>query len=401
MRVREFFEEFSMDDISPDLKVLALAFFIYTLAWSSINPFLSIYIQRITGLYSSTGFLIGLMFLLRASIEIPLGDLVDKIGNKALNIFSLFNYLAVGLVYFFANSFLGIVFARVWNTFSSSGVWISGATQAREFSKKNKEGESMAFFNLAWTFAGVLGPFIAIFIVLRFPLRTVFLTLPVTSTIAAAIIWKFVPEANEKKERMEEGLKDVIFKDKLFVKEGKDFFSDKEDILVAFVHFIRKFNFGVMIMVLALFAQELGGELWQIALIYSIFYIPFLTRIEFGAMADDLGRKKILSIGVLFSTGVLFSIFLINSLAMMFVLTLLLAVGISMVAPSVEGIITKLGEGWEGEITGIYRSVGSLARGIGPIVAGVIADVYSLSHIFLLCGLLFITTIPVVWKIEL
>ncbi len=401
MRLREFFEKFSMDDISTELKILAAAFFIYYLAWGVINPFISIYIHRITGIYSGTGFLIGFMFLLQLSVMMPLGDLVDKIGSKIITVFSFFNYMGVGLVYFFANSFVGILVARAWNTFSSSGVWISGVTLAREFSKNDKEAESMAFFNFAWTVSSVIGPLLGILILLLFPLRTVFLLLPICAVVAAAIVHGFVPEAIEKRERIGKGIKDVIFKDRVFAKEFKDLFSKKENIMVAFIHFIRRFNFGVMTMVLALFARELGGELWQVAIIYSIFYIPFMTRIEFGAFADDFGRRKMIGIGTLLSSLVLFNLFMVNSLPIVFVLTLILAIGTSMIAPSVEGIITRIGRGWEGEATGIYQSVGSLAMGTGPIIAGIISDIYSLNHAFLLSGLMFLTVFPVLWKLKL
>lgn len=401
MRLREFFEEFSMDDISKELKVLSLAFFVYYLAWGSINPFISIYIHRITGLYSGTGFLVGLLFLLQAVVMVPLGDLVDKIGSKIVNLFSFLNYIAVGLIYFLANSILGIVIARIWNTFSSSGVWISGVTLAREFSREDKEAESMAFFSFASNISRIIGPLLGIVIILKFPLRFLFLMLPICAILAATVIRRFVPEAIDKSERIAKGVKEVIFKDRVFVKEGKDFFSERRNTMIIFIHFIRKFNSGIMFMVLALFARQLGGELWQIALIYSAFYIPFLTRVEFGAMADDFGRKKFIGIGTSFSSVVLLGLFLVSSLFQMFALTIFLAIGTSMIAPSIEGIVTRLGRDWEGEITGIYKSIGSLAKGVGPIVAGFIADIYSLNHIFLLSAILFVTTFPVLWKIEL
>lgn len=387
MKPFEFIKNFSFKDISPELTILGLAFFIYYLPWGMISPYMPLYFYHITGSYSGVGLITGIMFLLQIVIFLPLGKLADRIGRKKLTIFSLLNYLVVGPLYWLSNSFIGLTIARIWNSFSASGLWVGAQTMVRDFSKKNKEASSMGFFNFATTISSVIGPLLASFLILYLPVRNLFLLLPVSALMASALIKK-LPEPKKTPEKIKDGLKDLVTKDKIFLKESKDYLSSPENLKISFLHFVSNFNFSVVMMILPLLIIKTGAALWQVGIVYSFFYLPFLSELKFGQLSDKYGRKKLMLIGFLLSSLFFFLLFQAKSVPEIFLLVVLTSVGLSMVGPSIQGFITRLSRGKEGEITGIYQSIGALGYGTGPFVAGFIADLFSLGHVFLLCAFL-------------
>lgn len=378
-------EKFHLNEIPVELKHLSFAFFIYFLAWGMIKPYISIYFYRILGTYSMTGIIVGFSFLLRVIVSPPLGDLLDKIGRKKMTIFSLANYVVVGPLYWVANSFYHLVVARIYNAFTAPGAWGGAKSMVRDISKEGKESEGMGYFYFVVNNSKVLGPLMGAVFVIYLNIRNLFLLLPLTGLMAALFVKYKVPET-VRGEKVRDGIKDVVTKDGVFLKEFGDYFSERENLKISFYHFTTKFIFGVLGMVLALFVKRIGAKIWQVGVIYSVFYLPFLTRLEFGHLADEKGGDKIIIGGSLISSAFLFVLFFVQSLVITFFLTLFISLGLAMLSSAIQGFITRMGKGREGEMTGLYQSIGSLGLGTGPLIAGFLADLYSLSHAFLFCG---------------
>lgn len=387
MELHHHFErKLHLGDVPEELKMIAYGLLIYTLGWAILKPYISIYFHNILGTYSGTGIVVGSLSLIQMLIAAPLGDLLDKIGRKNWTIFSLLNYVIVGPAYWLAGSLYQLFIVRIYNAFTASGVWIGSKALVRDFSRQGKEAEGMGYFGSMLILAKLVGPLLAAVIVAYFTIKDLFLILPFTALVATFVVKLKVPESLGSEEKVKDGMRDLVKKDKIFWKEAKDFFSTKENFKISFCHFVKSFNLGIALMILALFVKEMGAELWQIGLIYSLFYLPFLPKLEFGHLADKIGRAKIAIIGSLISSLFFFLLFYVNSIFLVFCLTLFASLGLSILGPAIQGFITETGKGKEGEITGLYQSIKALGYGSGPLVAGFLSDLYSLSHAFLLCS---------------
>ncbi|MFP4633763.1 MAG: MFS transporter [Candidatus Aenigmatarchaeota archaeon] len=175
----------------------------------------------------------------------------------------------------------------------------------------------------------------------------------------------------------------------------------KELRALGLVFFIYYLSWGAIRPFFSIYFERITGTYSATGiLIGSLFMIQVLIQTPLGDLLDKVGRKKMIGVGTLISSTLFFGLFVVKSLAITFVLTLLLGIGVSMISPAVEGLITKLGKGHEGETTGTYQSIRSLGQGIGPIVAGVVAEIYTLSHAFLICGLLLLGIFPVLSRMK-
>ena len=76
---------------------------------------------------------------------------------------------------------------------------------------------------------------------------------------------------------------------------------------------------------------------------------------------------------------------------------LLHAVGYSIVTPSLQSLISRNAkEGAQGATMGVYQSAGSLARIIGPLMAGVLFDHFGIQVPFYAASFLFVTAFLVI-----
>lgn len=409
-----FFRKIHRDlsDLPSSLKRISLAFFLYSLSWGVIIPFFPLFIKSHANSYTEIGFLVGLVPLMTLLVKIPVGDLVDKISKEKVMIFSLLNYLIIGPLYAMTVTVQTMIIARVYHGIMSVGVWIPARAFVRENSPKHLEAESMGLFsasNALSTIAGsLLGAGLLTLIIIAFPAEknpiNYLFYLPAIGAVITILLLKNIPEKQTKTEPLSAAINDVVIKDKLFEKEIIDYVSEgRKGIYITALHFILNFSIGMLMMNLALTASNYNASFMQIGIIYAVFHIPFTMQFIFGDLADHIGKKKILYAGAAI-TAVFFSmLFLSSNIIYLFVFSLFVALGISMMAPVLEAYITDFGKGKDGEITGIYSSVESAGKLAGPITAGILSDVFrtsaGLNAPFALCTVLFLISIIIIKKL--
>lgn len=386
---------FSNDDNdNRNLKILSLSFFIYFIGWGIVLPYMPIYFNNIVKNYSLVGIVFGIPFLFQTLTSIPIGDLVDKIGKKAILVVSWLQYIFLGALYANVSNIIILIVTRIYNSLSATGLWVSGISTTRQLSKDGHEAKSMGIFNTGWLSGRVLGAIIASVLVLYISLNYLFYFLSIFGFLAAIVALKELSETGKHREKLKQGVKDVVYKDHIFAKEIKDFLSEPKQAKIAISYLLQGFIFTIMIMILSLFLDSLKGELWQIGLIYAVLYFPFIFQFELGELGDRMGRKRIILLGSVLASISFSILFFIESLGLIFIFALIVGLGIALITPCIEAYITDVSHGHEGETTGIFRTVRSLGAGIGPIIAGFISELYSLNLVFLFAGLL-ILLIPI------
>jgi len=384
-----------LKSIPRPLKLLTLALCVYNFGWSIISPFISLYFHSLTINYTEVGLLFAVLPLIHVFLSMPLGELTDKIGRKKMILFALLNYLIIGPIYAFLKTFWTLVFVRIYNAFSAMLVWIPHGALVRDYSPKRKEAEVIGYSNTFLNFAAIIGNVVGgllLFSVVK-NIALLFLVLPVTS-FATFLLVSGVPET-VKSERLSDGIKSV---GKVYnLKKLKKELSEKR---IAALAFFNTYGAATVGMVLALFARSMGASLLQIGLIYAIYNLPFTIQFVSGDLADRFGRKKMLISGTVLTTLFFLLLFLTTHIYALFVITLFISLGISISSPVIGAYITDLGRGHQGETTGFYTSVSSVASFAAPVFAGVLSDVFSLNAPFLLCSIMFLVATIVAINFE-
>ncbi len=375
--------EKNLKSVPKSLKLLSLAFLIYSFSWGMILPYFSIYIKSIVPNYSQVGFIISLMSIVAAVISIFVGDLIDKVGRKKILLFAFINYLVIGPIYTVTHSVSTLVAARVYHGVAAVGIWIPGRTYVRDISPADKKSEYMGYFYTASAIAYTIGPVFGALIISFLDIRSLFYAVGFAAIIAATIV-HHIPDSIKPKRSISQGLKDVVFKDKFIAKELKDYMDEKGmGVKVTMISFLSKMSSAILVMIVALYIHNLGGSLWQIGLVYSLMYLPFIFQFVFGEMADTIGSKKMLVIGASLACVFFSALFFANNYSYILLFTFFGSCGLAMVAPVVSGYVSRMAKDNNGEITGIYGAVADMAAFTGPLVAGLIADMYGLNFVFI------------------
>ena len=148
---------------------------------------------------------------------------------------------------------------------------------------------------------------------------------------------------------------------------------------------IRKTNFAYLIYILAFSGMEftltfLGVERFgfsQTQLAIMMVYIGFMLIITQGGivrrLAPKIGNKKCALIGLVTVTGGLAALSQANSTSSLYIGLALMAIGAGLCSPTLTALVSLYSDDRDqGKSLGAFRSIGSLGRAIGPILASIV-----------------------------
>ncbi len=391
--------EKNLNKVPKSLKMLSLAFLIYTLSWGIILPFFSIYIHSIIPSYSQVGFIISLMSIAAAVVSVVMGDFIDKVGRKKVILFSFANYLIIGPLYAMTHSINMLIVARIYNGIAAIGVWVPSITYVRDISPRNKRAEYIGYFYTASSISYCVGPLIGAVLVSMIDIKYLFYMLGAGAFAASLIIMK-IPDSVKPKRSMIQGMKDVFFKDRFVGKGIKDYMKEKSlGVKITFVSFLSKMSSAILVMILALYINSIGGSLWQIGVVYFVVYLPFVFQFAFGEIADHVGARKMLAIGSVISSVFFAALFVSTNIVSILIFAFLVGVGFAIISPVISIYISKMAGRNRGEITGIYGAIDEIAAFTGPIMAGLVADMYGLNFAFVFAAVAMSVVVMIAAKV--
>ena len=193
----------------------------------------------------------------------------------------------------------------------------------------------------------------------------------------------------------------MLFKDKFIGKELKDYEDEKTlGIKITLIAFFTKMSSAILIMILALYIHNLGGSLWQIGVVYSLLYFPFIFQFAFGEIADHVGARKTLIFGAFLSSVFFCALFMSNNIVSILIFAFLSGVGLAIISPVLSSYVSAMAKRKKGEITGIYGAIADIAAFAGPLVGGLMADMYGLNSAFLFGAIIMLAVIFVGLRVE-
>jgi len=380
------------DSIPKDVKNVIVGMFFYVLAWGIFDPFISIFIHSIVGNYSIAGVIYGLSFLIGAGFAMPVGDLADKVNKIKYSYRSILLYPVVGLLYFFAAQFSGVVAlalllaGRVLNgVLALFWIMIEGFIRL-----KSPKGETSATFGLyitTYKLAYVVAPLFTIPLVLFLGVGLENVHLLALALIPFPIIAAFIiSRTRDGGESLKQGINDVVVKDRVFLKEIADLKKIGAPAFVCLLlgFFIKAID-SIIFFLVPLFAISLNMSLIELSILFALINIPYLFSFFFAELADSFGKANVIAVGFAASAIALMAIGLTPLLgatfyAACFALGLILAV----LRPAVNGLITDITpRANDGEMTGTYTMVFRTSGFVTPIAFGLLSESFGLASPFM------------------
>ena len=369
------------------IKLIVLVIFLRTFGWGFVDPYWSIYLSQFQQNYTAVGILTAVMSFSALLTIIPLLRLADKMKETILIADGEILYFFVLLAFIFAGLFNNLpllIVALFFGGIAQTLLIIGTEAYIRRHNGKGNSGPFGFYIALDY-FGWILGMVLAAFLIKYYNFNSMFLFV-MPSVLASFFILPKIHERGIKS--FYRGLKKYFHS----ADDIKGIFKDCKEISPNMIFFlILAFFDGAIRMVsfvfIPLFALSINLSLKSIALLMAVMYLPYIFSYFFSEIADKCKRMNVIAFGLF--VGALSFILLYFLVTQVFVMLFAATISLSMaiIRPAYNGAITRLTpRRMLGEVTGFNNLIERLGRIIGPILTGIVADVYGIHIAFFLMG---------------
>ena len=369
--------------------------------------------EKLSGIVLFGGAL-GALYSLLQFVAAPIwGTISDRIGRRPVLLVSVFGLAISYLMWFFSGSFTLLILARFVGGIMGGNISTATAVVADVTTKGNRS-KGMATIGIAFALGFIIGPAMGgimsmIDLTSYYPALADYGVNPFSMAAAIACILSFF-NLYYLYSKFEESLPAE--------KRGKIHTSErtfnplalfkplpfKGINLTNFGHFFFLMAFSGMEFTLTFLAVE-RMSYTSMDNAYMFIFIGFVIALVQGGFvrrkAGQIGEKKVAVMGLICILPGLIAIGMSSSSFLLYVGLFFLAVGSSMAIPCLTTLVSLYTPAdRQGHSIGIFRSLGALARVIGPIAASLIywkfgsSSPYYIGSAFLVLPIIMISILP-------
>ncbi len=372
--------------VPQPIKIIAGMMFWFEFGFGFIDPWWSIYIEKITDNLFITGVIISLFSLAGLALALPLGQVIDRFDHKVIIRISLVMYLIVAGLYFTAgylNSVVLLVAAVLINGVSSIIIYETSQAYVDNHYQGDKSFNYSFFITLA-AMGYMVGTLAVLAVVTWWPLYYGFLV------VALFVLLTLVIERHLPSTSTQTAPVSLIFKD-LFSSQsfGKAIKALPHYNLFFYLQIVAIFcllfiQFGFMVF-LPLFGLEQQLNLLQIGLVSIFFQIPILFSMYFATLLESVPKKYIVFSFFTLVSILMFIFFIIHSPAIFFLTSFLLSSSLVILNLTIRPVIFSLSpDHLEGEAASITKFAEKAATISAPLVVGWLAATYHIIFSYML-----------------
>ncbi len=375
----------ALQEVPKATKYLSMVMLVAWIGQSMVWNFLPIYFERYIQNVFLIGFLVSLPPLITILMDIPVSNYIQRVGEKFVFLVGLiFNVLPA--VAYLGAAPLFIVTGKMFEGITKSLIWNSGWSLSLKTSNEKTEGESISIFLLGINLAAVIGPVIGGYLLISYGFQLPFIIWILTSSIAILVFISYIgysPESDAVDNFEKLFKKKTYFDDFHHLEQNWD--SIKPVYTLIFLHSII-FSFYWLAVPLAL--DEVGASFIEMGFIFGLAALPSVFQIFFGRFADHVGRHKSLIIFSAILTPILVAMYFSQSVIVLGALFFLAAALTNGMSPPIHTMLDiRAPEEVESELVGFMELFKHIGQFTGPLAAGAVASVASLSVSFAAAGI--------------
>lgn len=354
---------------------------------------------------------LGALYSLLQFVAAPLwGGISDRVGRKPVLLISIFGLMLSYVLWFFAGSFTILILARFIGGIMGGNLSVATAAVADVTDKSNRS-KGMAFVGIAFACGFIFGPAIGGVLTLFNPLDY-FESLvgygvnPFSFAAGFAAILSLINLISvyfNFEETLVVGKAEKSYKTSNIIKLFKPLpIPDVNRTNLSYFLFISAFS-GMEFTLTFLAVERLGYSSLDNA--YMFIFIGVLLAVVQGGFvrrrADSMGEKRMALMGYFILIPGLVLIGMTQSSYTLYLGLAFLATGSALAIPTLTSLVS-LGspDELQGQSLGIFRSLGSLGRVIGPIAASLIYWKYGSTVPYVLGAVFLIIPILILQKIK-
>lgn len=370
-----------LDEIPDIAKYLSAVFLLAWIGRSTVWNFLPVYFENNIESVFLVGILTSLSSAVPIILDIPVGNLVQRAGEKIVIFLGL--TMAIFPPIFYYTAFVPFLFmGKFVEGVAKTLIWNGGWSLTLKSSSEESESESISIFLLGINMAIVVGPVIGGYIIEGYGFGIPMMLWVITSTLAILAYYSYI--GTEREERLGESLEEVM--------ERKTYFNDWHHLKENWVNLRQEFSliflysiiFSFYWLAVPLLLDQMDADFTTMGMIFGLAALPKMFQFVFGDIADKIGKHRTLRILALLLIPVLFAMSMVESLLLTGALFFLARVFSSGMSPAIHAIFDEeVPDEIEGEMTGFNELAKHTGQTIGPVFAGTVASIWSLNGSFI------------------
>ena len=374
-------DEFTILFKYRNLLELCFAVLVSMIGFGLIVPLLPIYGREMgaSGIY--LGLLTSLFAVTRIITSLPGGVLADRFGRKKLIASGLFIYTVVMFLFGVSTNLYHLLILRACQGAASGIVWPVAATMVADIVEPKDRGKAMGFFSMMWDAGIAIGPVLGGLLSAAYSIAFPFFVCSALALVSALLIVYRVEETHTETDVVPATTTDT----------GGLSFHLLSLVGMCITGFIISFAMGLVHPVLPLYGTEaIGLDEAAIGLVFGAMGVTrFLVKAPSGVLADRIGRKKVLIMGLTFNGIFTTTISLAGSFYTLMLTSVARAIGLGMTMPSINALVTSsTTREKRGKVMGIFSASRNTGLTVGPLLGAFAFDTISVQSPFVICSVI-------------
>jgi len=374
--------------------------YLIVLAWSVGNGALWFFLPQLAEKLTSNVGYVGVLLAIPAAtalvVDIPLGDLTDKVGVRRVLLFGILGLTVAGFLFRAVSTTTSLILFLILFGLLYQLFYIPTETYVMDKSPKVARSEYLGGYTSMVHLGLSVGAVVAGYLLVSgmdegiFAVSNMYV---LACLVAGGLALLLFRDYRKMREGLVEGIEEVVIKDRVYFRELLDYrkLGSTGFSVLALTFIITLFD-GMVWALEPLLYRSLGIQPFYGGIILAAFVVPLIVfEVPAGFLADRYGKRKMLFLG-LFVSGVFSILFgFAQSPAMLFAFAFCATIGLAMVWPAMEGILADASDSiGRGESVGVWSISRDAGYAAGPFVGGVVAYYSSLSMPFILAGVVLI-----------
>lgn len=367
--------------VPAEIKALVAAAFVIAVGFGLITPVLPQFAQSFDVGVTAASVIVSAFAFFRLLFAPAGGALVTRLGERPVYILGLVIVALSTGASAFAQSYWQLLIFRSLGGIGSTMFTVSAMALLVRMAPPLIRGRVSSMYGSAFLIGGVIGPVIGGALG-ELGMRVPFVVYGVALLLAAALVATMLRGTPLRADPLQGALTPMT------VREALGDSAYRAALVSAFANGWT--NFGVRVAILPLFAVAVVGETWAAAVALAAGAAATAITLQFsGRIADTLGRRRPILVGLGLSAVGMGAMGLAGGLVGILVLTTVLAAGAGLLNPAQQATVADVvGNGRSGGKVLAAFQMCQDAGGIGgPVVIGAVADLWGWQWAFALSGL--------------
>lgn len=356
------------------------------------NPIMPLYAATFNVSFTIVGFVVGVFGISRLMFEVPGGVWGDKYGRRKVLTVALIMFTASGVLAFFASDIVTLAIARFIQGIGTSLYTGPSLALLGDIAPKETRAKFIAtYYSYDW-FGTAMGPAIGGYLSQYSGFKSAFLVIAIISGMALILTYAMIPETRISGQVSSFRLSDIP-------KAAADWRILLLCCIGAPSFFIAS---GVRNTAIPLLGKSQGISLGDIGLILTLaLIINSLANMVGRKFIDRIGMSRILLVSYLTSAVFLTLIPAALGFSALLTLTSLLTLSLSLVPLIYTDLIIEITVPENrGLYFSIFRIFGDVGTIVGPLMVGVLFDLYGLASSFYISAIICLATFLPRWGLR-